>query len=190
MKGWINARLEKASWRAFFLWFVLLMGYSFWAFTTATPWTRALKAAGGKLPETQPGMPALEPARSLTALRENDAVSDYLLWQILDAPYIAFTVFVASTALAIGVRALKAGAAPMRFLIALPLFYLLFEFIENSLLAGFASNTLPLAEPVVFIQQTATTLKFVSGQAALLLGLIGLLIAVVLGAVRKFKKAS
>ncbi|MHA7871827.1 MAG: hypothetical protein ACX939_05705, partial [Hyphococcus sp.] len=90
--AWTAQQIDRASWLRLAVWFALLFAFSMWAFTTDSPWTRALEAAGGMLPETQPGLPAIEPQRSLGLLEGN--AFDYLLWQALDIPYAIMNLMV------------------------------------------------------------------------------------------------
>lgn len=184
--AFVNKILEKASWLRFGAWFVVLMLFSAWAFNTNSPWTRALEAAGGVLPETKPGIPALEPVRSLEAMGEN--TGDYLLWQLLDIPYAVMNFMVFATAMALGLKALRLEASTLRFVFLLPAIYVGCELVENAFVASFAAKILPTAEPLVLIQQLATTLKFTSAMPSMALGLLGLVIAAVLGLVRLVRK--
>lgn len=184
--GWIATRIEKASWVSFLIWFVILMAFSTWAFTMDSPWTRALEAAGGVLPETKPGIPAIEPVRSLEAMGENRG--DYLLWQLLDIPYAIMNFMVVSIALGLGLKALRLDASPLRFLLLLPAVYVACELVENALVASFAAEILPTAEPLVLLQQFATTLKFGTGMPGMALGLLALVIAAIASGIRLVRK--
>ena len=177
MGGWIRQTIDKASWRGLALWFAGLFAFSYWAFNTESPWTRALKQAGGKLPETQPGIPAIEPQRSIELL--SSAPGDYLLWQLLDIPYALMNLMVFAFAMALGLRALGLGASVMRWLLALPVIYLICEIIENSFVSLFALSVLPPLEPWALFQQVATTLKFGSAMAALPFVVVGVLAAAI-----------
>jgi hypothetical protein len=179
MTGWIDRRIEKASWTGFIVWFAILFAFSTWAFNMNSPWTRALKQAGGALPETQPGIPAIEPARSLAAL--GDDTGDYLLWQALDIPYALFNLMAISIAMGLALKAIRSERSPLRFLLLLPAIYLICELVENSLVAAFASGVLAPGESVVLIQQLATTVKFGTGMPALLLGMLSIVVASVAG---------
>ncbi|MEX6632261.1 hypothetical protein [Hyphococcus lacteus] len=186
--SWINRRIEKSTFRSFLIWFALLFGYSYWAFMTPGPWRRALDAAGGKLPETQPGVPAIEPIRSLEALGPNNA--DYLLWQLLDIPYIAFTFLATVAALSIGLKAIGKEHSPLRFLLVLPAIYVIAEIVENSLLVLFATGIVGTSEPLVLLQQFATTMKFTSVMPAMILVPISVVIALVALIIRMTRKKS
>lgn len=187
MKGWIHARLEKSTWRGFFIWFVLWFAYNSWAFNMESPWTRALAAAGGKLPETQPGFPPIEPQRSLDALAAAQATGDYIVWQALDFPYAFGTLFVTSIAIALALKAAKLERSVLRFLLLPPPLYVLCETIENPLVAAFAGGLITPGEGVVLVQQLATTFKMLSGVASLFLGITALVVAIAFGVVRWLK---
>ncbi len=186
MNNWISNQIEKASWLRFAIWFAVLFIFSAWAFYMSSPWTRALAEAGGLLPESQPGFPAIEPQRSLAML--GDAKGDYLLWQALDIPYAIMNLMVTSIGMALGLKALSLDKSLLRFLLLFPVIYAMCEIIENSLVALFASGVLATNETMVLIQQVATTVKFASGIPAMALGLLGVaiaLIAALIGLIRK-----
>ena len=155
---------------------------------TPGPWSRALVAAGGKLPETQPGVPAIEPVRSLEALGPNNA--DYLLWQLLDVPYIALTFLATVAALSIGLKAIRKEHSPFRFILVLPAIYVIAEIIENILLTLFAANLVSTSEPLVLLQQFATTMKFASIMPAMILVPVSIVIALVALIIRTTRKKS
>jgi len=162
MNQWINSGIDKASWPSFAIWFVVLICFSFWAFNSPSPWTTALAAGNGTLPEIQTGFPPIEPQRSLDLL--GDAKGDYLLWQVFDIPYAIMNLVVISIAMALGLRTTRLGRAPVKYLLALPIIYLFCEIVENSLVALFAMGKFADTEPVVMIQQLATTIKMASGE--------------------------
>ncbi|PQA87772.1 hypothetical protein [Hyphococcus luteus] len=174
-KGWITRQIEAASPAGFIFWFAVLVVYSFWAFAMNSPWTRAMEAAGGVLPETKPGIPAIEPVRTLQALGE--ATGDYIFWQLLDFPYVVMSFFAAVFGMGLGLKALRLAQSPLRYLLVLPVIYAVCELVENAFLASFAAGLVQPAEGVVLVQQFATTLKFASGVPASLLGVLGALIA-------------
>lgn len=186
LRNWINARIERANWMGFFIWFGLLFAFSFWAFGLESPWTRALEAGGGLLPETQPGLNAIEPQRTLSRLGE--ATNDYIIWQLLDVPYAIMNLMAGSIGLGLGLKAIRLETSLLRWLLALPLIYLVCEIIENTAVALFASGVLAPAEPIVLIQQLATTLKFSAGMPGLMLGMLGVIITAIVGLVRIIKK--
>jgi len=186
MNQWINSRIDKASWPSFAIWFVVLFGFASWAFNSPSPWTTALAASDGTLPETQTGFPPTEPQRSLDLLE--DAKGAYLLWQVIDIPYAIMNLMATSIAMALGLRAIGLGATPLRYLLALPVIYFICEVVENSLVSLFAMGMIATAEPVVLIQQLATTIKMASGVGGMAIGLLCLIVALLLGGWRLIKK--
>ena len=101
-KGWIAKRIEKASWTGFLIWFVIWFAYNWWTSDRDDAiYYRLLEIAGGKLPESQPGLPAIEPQRSLDALAANNATNDYLLWQLYDIPYVLLFLVLMTGAMAL-----------------------------------------------------------------------------------------
>ncbi len=188
MNRWISARLRKASWRAFAIWFFAWSAYNWWAINMDSPWTRALAAAGGRVPESQAGFPPIEPQRSLDALAAANATGDYIFWQALDIPYALLNVMVTSVAMALALRATRLAASPLQYLLLLPALYLLCEMIEDSLVAAFAAKLAAPVEGIVLVQQAATTLKLASGYGSMALALFSLLIASVAAVVGAFKR--
>jgi len=185
-KGWASRRIDAVTWRGFAIICVLWLAYNWWAFATSSPWTRALDAAGGVLPETKPGIPAIEPVRSLEALAGN--MNDYLLWQALDIPYALLNFLFASGAMALALKAIRLDGSPLRFLLYLPAIYVACELLENALLTGFAAGVVPVSETIVLVQQFATTVKFATGMPALALGAVSLVIALLALIFRAFGK--
>jgi len=188
MKRWISAQLEKATWRGFAIWFATWFAYNWWAFNMESPWTRALAAGGSKLPESQPGFPPIEPQRSLDALAASNAIGDYILWQALDIPYAIGNLFVTSIAIALALKALRLDKSFLRYLLLLPPIYVFGEVIENSFVAAFAAKAIAPAEPVVLLQQTATTIKMLSGFGSMFLGMAALIIAAAAAALTHFRR--
>jgi hypothetical protein len=188
MKRWITRRIETASWRRFFVWFVLWFAYNWWAFSMSSPWTRALAAGGGKLPEMQPGFPPIEPQRSLDALAAANATGDYLLWQALDLPYAVGNLLVTSIAIALALKAVRLEKSVLKYLLALPPLYVFCEVIENALVAAFAAKTVAPGEAAVLIQQAATTVKMFSGFGSMFLGLAALVVAAIAALVGLLRK--
>ncbi|MEO1135251.1 MAG: hypothetical protein AAFW68_01410 [Pseudomonadota bacterium] len=186
MNGWLHQRIAGASWAGFAIWFVILMAFSTWAFSMDSPWTRALEAAGGVLPETKPGIPAIEPVRSLQAMGAERG--DYLLWQALDVPYALMNFFVIVNAIGLGLKALRLDQSFLRFLVLLPTIYVGAELVENAFLTAFAAELIATNEPLVLTQQFATTMKFGSGMPGLALGFASLIAAFVVAALRFFKR--
>ena len=148
--------------------FLVLAVFSAFAFGPEGPWMRARSAAGGLLPETQPGFPPIEPQRSLDALAGAGAIPAYLQGQALDIPFAVLNFAFMSLALAMGLKAARAAAGGLRFLLLAPLVYLVCEFIEDALLSAFASGAFAPAENLVLIQQLMTTLKLSSMGVALI----------------------
>lgn len=188
MKKWISARIEIASWRGLAIWFAPWFAYNWWAFNMDSPWTRALSGGGGKLPEMQPGFPPIEPQRSLDALAASNATGDYILWQALDFPYAIGNLFVTSIAIALALKAMRLDKSFLRFLLVLPPLYVFSEVVENALVAAFAAKVLAPAEPIVLVQQLATTVKMLSGFGSMFLGLAALLIAAIAAVVHVIGK--
>jgi len=186
--GWAARRIEKTQWPGFLVTLAIWFAYNWWAFETDSPWTRALNAAGGVLPETKPGIPAIEPQRSIEALGSH--VGDYLLWQVFDIPYAILNLLVTAGAMALALRATKLGGSPLRFLLYLPVIYVACEIVENAFVAGFAAGVIPIQETFVLIQQLATTVKFSTGMPALALGALSLVIAIIALVLRAIGKRS
>lgn len=186
MNGWISKRIENATWTGFLVWFAILFVFSTWAFDMDSPWTRALEAAGGVLPEAKPGIPALEPVRSLDAMGADK--SDYLLWQALDIPYALMNFFYAAIGVGLALKALRVEKTFLRFLILFPAVYAVCELVENAFLASFAAGLVKPVESAVLVQQFATTVKFAAGIPCLFLGAGGALIALAAGLARLLRK--
>jgi hypothetical protein len=188
-KGWIAKRIEKASWTGFLIWFVIWFAYNWWTSDRDDAiYYRLLEIAGGKLPESQPGLPAIEPQRSFDALAANNATNDYLLWQLYDIPYVLLFLVLMTGAMALCLKTLRLVESPLRRLMWLPVVFIGAEFVENPLLAGFALGVLPLSEPLVLFQQTVTTVKFAAGVPAMLLALVSLAVALVAQAIRLVRR--
>ncbi|NWG92958.1 MAG: hypothetical protein HXY21_10710, partial [Parvularculaceae bacterium] len=158
------------------------------AFNMASPWTRALQGGGGKLPETHPGFPPIEPQRSLDALAAANATGDYILWQALDFPYAIGNLFVISIAIALALKAVRLEKSLLRFLLVPPPLYVVSEIVENSLVAAFAARIIAPGEAIVLVQQLATTVKMASGFGSMALGLAALLVAVLAAIVGFLRK--
>ena len=184
----IEKHIASASWVRLVIWFVVLFAFSNWAFTMDSPWTRALEAAQGALPEMQAGLPAIEPQRSLELL--GGATSDYLLWQVLDVPYAIMNLMLVATAMGLGLKATKLKTSPLRFLLLLPMIYFFAEIIENSLVAAFAAGLVPPAEPIVLVQQFATTVKFASGMPGMAIGALSVVIAAIVAIISRLRKST
>ena len=178
--------IAKATWPRFSLWFAAWSGVSWLFFYRESAWTRALEAAGGKLPESQPGFPATEPQRSLDALAAANATGDYILWQALDFPFAFVTVMLTMTAIALGLRA--TGVKPLTSLLLLPPLYFLCEVVENALVAAFAGGVIAPSEGPVLVQQVATTVKLGAGWGSMILALLALVIAALAAVIGIFRK--
>lgn len=175
-------RPQNASWRGLLFWFVIAFAYNYWAINMPSPFTRALAAAGGRLPESQPGFPAGEPSRSLAAL--GDSTGDYLLWQWLDIPYAFLAVMMTSTAVALGLKSLRPRGAALKPLLWTPLVYFGCEIVENTMVELFAARILSPAPPAALLQQIATSVKFAAGYASLALAALGVIAAATAAAAR------
>ena len=154
--------LRNARWPHLLAAFAVLALYCLWAFGPSGPFMRALKAAGGRLAEMQPGFPRVEPGRTLEALSAANAIPDYICFQAVDIPYAILNYLVFSLAIALGLRAIGREQSSFRLFLCAPLIYLACEFLEDGLLAGFAAGQIAPVESVVLLQQTVTTLKLAS----------------------------
>lgn len=182
----LKRRIESATWAEFAVWFGVYVVFNWWAFYTSSPWTRALEAGGGKLPESQFDFPQGEPQRSLDAL--GSATGDYLLWQALDIPYAALNLLVSSLAIALALKATRLGGSAARFILLLPPIYVAAEVVENTLVAAFAARLVEPGGIAVPVQQTATAIKAYSGFGSMALALVCLAIAALAPAAGLFRK--
>jgi hypothetical protein len=183
---WPAKVIDRATWARFALWFAAFWAVSWLFFYRESPWTRALEAGGGKLPESQPGFPPLEPQRSLDALAGANATNDYILWQALDFPFAFVIVMLTATAIALGLK--QTGARSLSFLLFAPPLYFVMEIVENALVAAFAAKLIAPSEAIVLVQQVATTIKMGAGWGSLGLALLGLGAALLAGVFRMFRK--
>ena len=101
----ISRSIQKASWLKFFVSFILLFGYSYWAFIRPGFWTRANDAAA-PLPETLQGFHEGQPALAFSNLGET--TSDYLLFQAVDIPFALLNAAMITAAMRMRIR--KAGS--------------------------------------------------------------------------------
>lgn len=186
MTSRLRNQADNATWLKFALWFSVWFAFNWWAFYTSSPWTRSLDAGGGKLPESQFNFPADEPQRSLDAL--GPATGDYILWQAFDIPYALLNLMVASSAIALALKATRLGASPLRYLLLLPALYVFCEIIENASVAAFASKLVAPDRALVFIQQAATAIKALSGFGSMGLGLFCLAVAALAAVVRLVRR--
>ncbi|MGF1543300.1 MAG: hypothetical protein ACFB00_02120 [Parvularculaceae bacterium] len=171
--------VDRANWARLAIALVLLAGFSYWVFALDSPWTRALEAAGGTLPEMLPGLQAVEPARSVERL--GPARADWLRWQGYDFFFASLNAAVFWSAIGLGVKALRGRLA---WTLWLPAFYMLTEIVEGIFLAAFASGVLPPQGVPALTQQFATTLKF--GFAAVCnLGSVGMILTAIVIAMRR-----
>lgn len=175
----MKSRIARASWRGFLVPFALLFAYSWWAFMTPGPWTAVFEASGERLPEMAPGFPPTMPAAAFDKL--GDKKGAYVLFQAVDIPYAILNFVALGAAIALGLKKTGLGSGVLRFALVAPALYLGAEFIENGLLAGFASGRLPLVEPIVLAQQATTTVKLASGWFSIIAALIGVLAALAAG---------
>ncbi|MEL7491729.1 MAG: hypothetical protein AAGJ73_13510 [Pseudomonadota bacterium] len=172
MTSWFDFWLNRSNWiffvaafaGQFFFSLIFLNGEN-------SAWEKAVRGAGGEAPEEQIGFPPLEPERALSSLKANDAVDDYVLWQVIDIPFALLNVVVLSAAF--GLFLLEAGLqhSVLRYLLWIPLIYLLMELIENSLVTAFALGAWAPTGLAALAQQSATTLKLVSGLGSFWLGI-------------------
>lgn len=173
MTRFLQQQIDTAGWLKFFAAFGALLGYSYWAFALPGAWARA--SAATALPETLQGFPAGQPAAAFAAL--GDARGDYLLFQLIDIPFACLNAFALSAGIALALRRLSLGPAPLRFLLLLPLMLLAAEIVEDALLAMMASEILPVTPLTAGLQQAATNLKFASMMLAAPVMLIGVALA-------------
>lgn len=178
--------VANAKWSMFALWFAAWCGVSWLFFYRDSAWTRALAAGGGKLPESQPGFPPVEPQRSLDALAAANATPDYILWQALDLPFAFVTVMLTMTAMALGLRA--TGMKALSFALFLPPLYFAAEIVENSFVAAFAGKVFAPSEGLVLVQQLATTIKMGAGWGSMVLALIALAAALLSAFIGFFRR--
>lgn len=177
-----------ATWARFAAVFAAWWSFNWFAFLRPSPWTRALDAGGGALPEAKFGFPDGEPQRSLALLAETRATGDYLLWQALDIPYAALNVAAPALAMSLALKATRLGASQLRFALLLPVVYFGAELVENGLVAGFAANLVSPGRSLVAVQQAATSLKLFSGYGSMILALAGLAVAAAAALVSLFRK--
>lgn len=179
--GFFATQITAASWLRLGVVIALLVGFSAWAFGPDSPWTAALNAADGALPEVKIGLPAVEPQRSIDLLRAapNGALGQYQLWQLVDLPYIALNFLVMSLGAAIGLKSLKMQHSALRFALIIPFIYVAGEIGENFFLSLFAADILPPYGDGALAQQALTTLKM----SAAMVGFISALAGVSIGAV-------
>ncbi|MEM6414417.1 MAG: hypothetical protein AAF720_07145 [Pseudomonadota bacterium] len=169
---YISQRIKYAEWRWLVAGIVILLAYSFWAFNTDSPWTRALMEAGGTLPEMRPGFPAIEPGRTFSMLGEHRI--DYIFWQLLDIPYIVLNIMTFTTAIGVGLNSARLSGTVLKYAVLAPFAYGIGEAVENSLLTAFALNALAPEGTSALIQQFATTIKHIAALGSIALALLSL----------------
>lgn len=178
MQRWRNMWRTRASWPVVLGALAALIAFS--AVFLNGPdaaWTRAVAAAGGVAPETLPGLPAIEPARAIGAIIANGGVRDYVTWQAIDVPFALLNLIVLTAAPALLLRRLGTNRLVAATL-WLPVIYFAAELLENTALVAFALGAVAPQGPLALLQQSATTIKLVSGNSALIVGL-GSLVAVI-----------
>ncbi len=168
VERWLAVRIRHAAPTQFLAAAALLGVYALWLFAGESPWTSALAAAGGRLPEQIAGFPAGEPAGMLSRL--GDARGDYFWQQAFDLAFVALAVIAAATAIAIALKQMNLAVGDARYLLLVPALYFVFEVIENTLLALFASGVVDPVAGLAFFQQFATTGKLAAGLMTLLVG--------------------
>lgn len=151
-------------------------------------WEKAVAGGGGKVPEMLPGLPAVEPARSMEALRANGAVDDYLLWQAIDVPFALLNVLAITAAMALFLRKAGVDRGLLHAMLFLPIIYFAAELVENGMVAAFALEAFPPNGAPALVQQVATTTKLASGTGGMALGLLSLIGAVILDVARLFRR--
>lgn len=183
MQGWINKRIETASWVRFFMPFAALIAYSLWAFRPSGQFLQAKKTAG-TLPEEMFGFPEGEPERAFSQLF--GLTGDYMLFQAIDIPYAILNFFAYSAIIALALKHFRFGATPLRFALLLPVIYLIAEFIENTMLVVLARGGGAAANLIPF-QQAATSLKWAAGFPATMLAVLSLFAMIILFAIKLFR---
>ncbi len=186
--GFLSARIDQATWLKLAIAILLLIAFSAWAFSSDSPWVRALDAAGGSLPEEKPGLPAVEPQRSIDLLRNTpggDGARQYLLWQIVDLPFIALNFMVLSLGAALGLKKSGRRQSPLRLILFFPFLYAGAEIGENVFLALFANGALPPYGTPAVLQQVMTSLKMGAWTISAAGGAIGVLTALLYAVFRR-----
>ena len=174
MQGWIEKRIDNASWTRLGVFLLSLLAYSFWLFRPGGRYMQA-KDTARILPEELFGFKDGEPARAFSQLF--GLKSDYMLFQAMDIPYAILNFFALSAIFGLALKKFRLDKTLLRYLMLLPVVYLAAEFIENTLLVILAGGD---GGPgaLVPIQQAATTIKLgvgfpSSGLAFLLLLALG-----------------
>lgn len=165
MNSWIENRIEKAGWGRFFIWLVIYVAYSVWAFLLPGPFRNTLESLGltiedvqtSGLPELTFGISSEMPERIISQM--GAGVHDYALFQAIDIPYALLGVGFTAAGIALGIKRFNLGNTAVRYALLVPLIYLASELVENPLLAGMALGTFPMDGVVPLIQQSATSVK-------------------------------
>ena len=164
MNDWIKNTIEKTSWLRFLFWITLYIGASIWTFALPGPWQTLLERTGTvdgtpQLPSTLIGFRPEQPMLAFSNI--GDAMDQYLLFQLIDIPLSIIATFLTITVIAAGLKRFRLGATAFRFLLLLPLIYLLAEIVENALLVSMATSILPTTGFIVMAQQSVTTTKII-----------------------------
>ena len=181
----ISRNIEKASWLRFLISFVLVFAYSYWAFVRPGFWTRASSAAA-PLPETLQGFHDGQPARAFSRLGE--ATGDYLIFQAVDIPFAFLNAAMITAAIALGLKALKLGATPLRFLLILPVILFAAEIVEDALLFLMAGDYIPDQGAPAQAQQIMTNIKGASGMLGTVCALAAIIGAGIAALIRLIRK--
>jgi hypothetical protein len=177
--------IERASWARFLFAFAPLLAYSAWAFRPNGEFMRA-QGAAAPLPETLFGFPQGQPFESFSKL--GDAAPDYILFQAIDIPYAILNTLSMLAIMALGARRFGKPKSSLRFLLALPLVYLISESVENPLLAMLAGSGSELAA-LAPLQQLATTVKWLASAPSVVVSLALIPILLALTIRDRMKKA-
>lgn len=165
MQTWIARRIETASWRKWLAWLAAMIGYSIWAFVRPGPWTRLTEATGEgtgvpKIPELMFGFPEGQPAATFELL--GPLARDYAVFQVIDILYVALALAMTISGIAIGLKRFRLSASLLRYILLVPLVYLVAEIVENGLLFAMATGSLTASGWAATLQQSATSVKFVA----------------------------
>lgn len=133
--------------------------------------------AAGRLPETAPGFHQDLPGAAFGKL--GGAKNSYQKFQLIDIPYALLNTIFALTSIGLGLKTLNLALSAGRFLLFVPLIYLGAEAIENTLLLAMSATLIDISHRAVFIQQAATTIKFIAIGPALTLSILAISIAAV-----------
>ncbi len=189
MAGWFEFWRRRATWPIALAAAAALFAFSMTFLNgDASAWGKAVAAGGGKVPEMLPGLPAVEPARSMEALRANDAVGDYVLWQAIDIPYALLNLLAITAAMALFLRKAGIERGLVRSMLFLPIIYFLMELVENGMVVAFALEALPPNGAPALVQQVATTTKLSSGMGGIALAMLSLIGAAAIDLFRLFRR--